>query len=215
MTISARLFCLAGMLAAGCSFSGASGTPEEPDVDAMPDGSGSGSGSGTGSGSGSGSNTLTCNDFKEIEESRYYVIAESMNKGTALARCAAIPGAHLVTFETTDEITAVVRDYPISTKVWTAVSQKPARYGFGGQTGGWANDIAGARTNLPEEFPWLSGQPDDGNTVPFEDSAENEADLSPNGMFDDAHHSRTDQVLCECDSSESIARPRRPSATAP
>jgi hypothetical protein len=141
---------------------------------------------------------LSCEDFKELEGSRYHVIAESMNKVTALARCAAIPGAHLVTFETIDEITAVVSGYPIITRVWTGVAQKPTTFGFGGQTSGWANDIAGARTSLPADFPWLNGQPDDGSGTLFEDNAENEADLNPAGKFDDAHHSRTNQVLCEC-----------------
>ncbi len=188
---------LAGLLAVtACSFSGAAGGPSgEPEADAaqpdampadgpevLPD---------------APPTTLTCADFKEIEGARYRLFPEVVDKASATARCNSISGAHLVTFETLEEITKVVEDYPIEVKVWTAIKQDP-RFGSG-PGDRWANQVGATRTDLPANFPWKSGEPNDGNGFYFEDNAENEGALDRDGKFDDVHHSNNKyQTLCEC-----------------
>ena len=190
----------ASILAAGCSFSGAQGTAEDPLAadaaeadapwpDVMP-----ADAPGTGVDARPETPATSCSEFKEIEGGRYFVYTTAVKKSDALAKCASIPGAHLATFESTEEVTDVVAGYPIQAKVWTGVRQEPPL--FGGVRSGWANQIGTTRTSLPSGFPWRAGEPNDRNN--FEDSGENEADLGPDGKFDDAHHSRLNQVLCEC-----------------
>lgn len=140
--------------------------------------------------------SMTCADFQEIEGARYHLFPEQVNKGSAIARCNSISGAHLATFESLTEITNVIEDYPITVRVWTGIKQAP-QFGSGVRDR-WANQIGTARTDLPANFPWKAGEPNDGNGFYYEDSAENECILEPDGKFDDAHHSRLAQALCEC-----------------
>lgn len=181
----------------GCAFDGARGEvapAEEPaPPPPMPD-AGSGGGDAPG-----GDNALECEDFIEIEGSRYIVIPEALSWASADARCKQIEGASLATFESPEEVTAVVAGIPVGVDVWTGVTQMPTFGGFGGQTSGWANVARdGTRRQLPGGFPWRDGEPNDGNGAYFEDNAQNHADLGADARFDDSNRFDTKQVLCEC-----------------
>jgi hypothetical protein len=194
--IAAVLVSVTGLT--GCAFEGASGSPagDAPGpVTPMPD---AGSGSGRDDAPGGG-NALECDDFIEIGGSRYIVIPATLDWAAAEARCKQIEGAHLATFESAEEVTAVVTGIPVGVDVWTGVTQMPTFFGFGGQTSGWANLHAdGTRTALPAGFPWRQSEPNDGNGAYFEDNAQNHADLGADARFDDSNRFDTKQVLCEC-----------------
>jgi hypothetical protein len=181
---------LGGASMVGCAFGGASGSPdEEPEPgQQMPD-----------AGAG-GTPAKACAEFIEIEGSRYSVLPVTLPWSEARERCKQIPRAHLATFESAEEAGRVASGIPVGVDVWTAVVQSPTFYGFGGQTSGWANlKPDDEREDLPDSFPWRSGEPNDGNSVPFEDNAENHGVLRPDGLFDDANRGGAKPPLCECE----------------
>jgi hypothetical protein len=187
---------------AGCAFDGAQGSSAPPEEDPLPTTPRPDAGNG-GDAPGGGNTTLECEDFIEIEGSRYIIIPQALSWPDADARCKQIEGAHLATFESAEEVTAVVTGIPVGVDVWTGVTQAPGFFGFGGQTSGWANlQRNGDRVALPSGFPWRSGEPNDGNGAYFEDNAQNHADLGADAKFDDSNRSDTKQVLCECKEDE-------------
>jgi hypothetical protein len=168
-------------LLAGCSFSGAAGTPEDlpPDageIDAgvvAPD---------------------VCAAFKAIGTGRYLLSEAAMTWDQANTFCRGMPSTQLVSFETLEEIPAVVGGMPVTVEVWTGVIQKkPA----GGIALNWINSLAS--TPVPTKFPWDVGEPNDGGGwFPEENGEEDVAELRANGRFNDERRGNLNRALCEC-----------------
>lgn len=191
------------MALVGCAFDGAQGSKAPPDEEPGPTMPRPDAGPGPDAPDGGGNTTLECEDFIEIEESRYLIIPVALSWQDADARCKQIEDAHLATFESAEEVARVVTGIPVGVDVWTGVTQNPGFFGLGGQTSGWANlQRNGDRVALPSGFPWRSGEPNDGNGAYFEDNAQNHADLGADGKFDDSNRSDTKQALCECKEDE-------------
>jgi Lectin C-type domain len=174
-------------LVAGCSFSGASGTavedlpPDAGDVDA-------------GAVSVIDAAPNVCAAFKAIGTGRYLLSDTTMTWDQANDFCKGMPKTQLVSFETLEEITAVVQDMPIAADAWTGVIQKQPTTGI---SRNWINSLAS--TPIPAGFPWEPGEPNDGGGwFPSENRAEDVAELHATGRFNDQFRTDKNRALCEC-----------------
>jgi hypothetical protein len=137
-----------------------------------------------------------CGGFAQVGGSHYLISATPFDWDGALAYCATLPGAYLATFEMASTSGELVAAMPLAGPVWTAVEQKVGRRT--GVRDGWGNLLLDKRSKLPDAFPWLQGEPNDGNGWYIEDRHENVAILRPDGKFDDNNRARTYPALCEC-----------------
>lgn len=181
------------LVAAGCGFEGDGAAPAEDDGSAAQPGSGNGNGSGSDT-----PKPVVCGGYTKVGAS-YYLLATDRTRthAEAGAYCASrpVPG-HLATFDTLAKIDAVHAAFPGRTaSAWTGVVQLTDRRS--GVSQDWHNLVA--NRSIPQNFPWLSGEPNDGNGYYYEDGDEDFADLRADGKFDDAGASRGNHVLCECD----------------
>lgn len=191
-----RLWLMAGMAAVagaagclfGCSFDGSAGRTLDPESDAAPDSSVSVDG-------GPSAPPVTCEGFKQIGTSYYKLFPELFTWEQALARCAALPGAHLATFETIEEPAAVVVGLPVNAPTWTGVEQR-VNLGSSGVGEDWYNRVGTIRLPIPLAFPWRPGEPND--LGPPENDQEDFGELYAPGVFDDAPGNRPSRALCEC-----------------
>ncbi len=185
------------LVSTACGFEG-QGDSADPVED---DGSAAQPDPDNGNGNGSGSDSpkpVVCEGYTKVE-AKYYLLATDMprTRTAAVAYCAsrAVPG-HLATFDTLAEITAVHTAFPGRTaSAWTGVVQLTGRRS--GVNDDWHNLVA--TRSIPANFPWLTGEPNDGSGFYNENGQEDFADLRSDGKFDDAPDSRTNHVFCECD----------------
>ena len=142
--------------------------------------------------------TAICEDSVEIEGSHYRLLP-TMNRAAAVAACAAIPGTHLVTFESLKEITDVVAALSLTGDVWTGIKQV-APSGTLQVDAYWFNYIGDGRTAIPVPFPWEVNEPNDydAGEVVVESGEEDFAMMSPDGLFSDVLPNRQLRPLCEC-----------------
>jgi hypothetical protein len=141
---------------------------------------------------------VTCDaSFTKIGLSHYRVVDELLTWNNAISRCRDFQGAHLVTFETLPEITAVTTLPGIVLPAWTAIAQL---LGSANPSAGWTNRIGPVQSPAPQPFPWRVTEPNDGGATGNTDEADNEnfAELHAGGMFDDAPEGRLSRALCEC-----------------
>jgi hypothetical protein len=178
--------------ASGCGFEGSAGRTMAPDaMDALP------ADPEVGVDAGPLPPSVTCEGFTPIAGSFYRLLDGTVPWETALLRCAALPGAHLVTFETIAEPAAVVTGLGLTgaTPAWTGVEQR-VNLGQSGPADDWYNRVGTVRVPIPVGFPWRGGEPND-FTAP-EDRQEDFAELHSPGVFDDAGGGRLSRPLCEC-----------------
>lgn len=181
---------LAALTLGACSFDGARGSqqgvPADSGADAAPDAAVD------------AGPRVTCDvSFKQIGLSRYRFVDELLLWNNAISRCRDFENAHLVTFETLAEITAVKDGLPLTMPVWSAIAQLTSS---ANPRVGWTNRIGAVQTPAPQPFPWRGTEPNDGGGAGNmnETNLENFAELHPEGMFDDGPDTRLSRVLCEC-----------------
>jgi hypothetical protein len=140
---------------------------------------------------------VVCDGFQRIGSSAYLLVEQPRNWEAAKAHCGALPDAHLVTFETVDEVAAVKMGLPLTTSAWSGIYQPR---GSPLPRLGWVNQLGSTETAVPEPFPWKDNEPNDSGTPgsPLEQDRENYAELQAAGQFDDAPAGRRSRPLCEC-----------------
>ncbi len=140
-----------------------------------------------------------CPGFTAVGDSSYLVLDEMLAWNDALARCQAYPGAHLVTFETAEEVAAVASALALPGPVWTGIEQTVTLASGFDLDDGWFNEIGRRYTEVPAGFPWAPGEPSDGVQPKPETGLEDCAELRADGTFNDAIREHPNRVLCECE----------------